>query len=158
MSLTSHPKGEYRSAEREGSSPSLTGRRKDGSRRSATRGLWRALAGWSLWALTLTTLYAGHALGCRMAAGGPLLAPLQAPPLAGAVSWGLALVWLSCIVAHVVLTTHSLRRARAAAATGRGGSEAARALTGAAWMMDACATVATVVTGLPVITAAACVP
>lgn len=125
--------------------------------RPATRGLWRAAAGWALWAVTFSMLYAGHALGCRMAAGGPLLAPLHAPPLAGAVAWGLGVVWALCIAGHGVLLARSLRRAREAAGSERDASDV-RPLANVTWVMDACAMAATVVTGLPVMTVAACTP
>lgn len=118
--------------------------------------LWRAVAGWSLWAVCLSVLYAGHALGCRMAAGGTILSYFPAPPMSGAVSWGLAVVWAVGIVAHAVLAARSWRRMRIVSSAGQRAAGNAGALAMLAWVMDASAMAATVVIGLPVIAVPAC--
>lgn len=118
----------------------------------AAPGLWRALAGWSMWAVCLTVLYTGHALGCRMAA---LLE--GSASAAGTVSWLLVATWAVFLGGHAVLAVSGWRRMRAMQPTSGVGSYPARSLALLTWAMDASAAAATVATGVPVVVVPACV-
>ena len=74
--------------------------------------LWRAFAGFGLWAVCFTVLYTGHALACTWVARssgsvGGLFGRVDG------VTWLLVVIWLFFVLWLVVLTLRSGLRARA---------------------------------------------
>lgn len=74
--------------------------------------LWRAFAGFGLWAVCFTVLYTGHALACTWVASssgrvGELFG------MADGITWLLVVLWLFFVLWLLVLTLRSGSRVRA---------------------------------------------
>lgn len=115
-------------------------------------GLWRVMAGWSLWALALCVLYGGHALACRYAGA----AAVASQPPDGVGGW-LLVLWGVFIAGHIALTAGSWRRLRTVRASAPADPKGNRYTALLTCVLDASALCATVVTGLPVAVVPACV-
>ncbi|NYT43223.1 hypothetical protein [Pollutimonas thiosulfatoxidans] len=119
--------------------------------------LWRALAGYSLWAVCLTILYAAHALGCRYAEAAGSVAMLHAPAMGGLISWALAVVWLVFIAGNVWLAMQSWKRWHGAGNQQDPTTVATSRLARVTVALDVSAVAATLVTGLPILLVPACI-
>lgn len=73
--------------------------------------LWRAFAGFGLWAVGFTVLYTGHALACTWVAT-PSGGVGELFGMAGGVTWLLVGIWLFFLLWLGVLTLRSGLRAR----------------------------------------------
>lgn len=114
--------------------------------------LWRAFAGYGLWAICFTVLYTGHALSCTWisSSGNENLALLPVH-----VSGALTGVWVFFIVWIVLLTIRSGRWVRDTRANAR--RRSLRFMVALTLIADASAGVAIIITGLPIILTRACV-
>ncbi len=119
-------------------------RRESGTPR--TPGIWRAMAGFMVWAAAFVVLYTGHALGC-------LYVPSTFTP--AGLTAVLMVLWALHLAACAVLAVHSGRRS---CGMRREGSAAApsRFMWRATFLTDALALLAVLVTGLPLLAFPAC--
>lgn len=113
--------------------------------------LWRAFAGYGVWAVCFTVLYSGHALGCLWILTFSNGSPSVSPSGVNAVLTG---IWLFFVFYVLVLTVRSGIRARNGRAALQCGSRFMVMLT---FIADASSAVVTVITGLPIILTPACV-
>lgn len=110
-------------------------------------GVWRAIAGFVVWAAAFVVLYAGHALGC-------LHAPADMPSFAvSAVLW---VLWAAHLAAGAALAWHGGTRLRRLTRDGDPHGQA-RFMWRVTFLADVSALGAVFVTGLPLLVFPACV-
>ncbi|MDX3893252.1 hypothetical protein [Pusillimonas sp.] len=115
---------------------------------SSSPGVWRAIAGFILWAAAFVVLYVGHALGC-------LYVPSSIQP--ATVTAALVVLWAVHLAAAAVLAWRSGGRLRLLRHDGERRVQA-RFMWRATFLIDASALGAIVVTGLPLLAFPACHP
>lgn len=114
-------------------------------------GLWRAVAGWAVWAVAFTVLYAGHALACRYVDLGN---PETLTPTG--VTSGMLMLWGAFALANGFLTAKSWMRSRQVTTRKDRPSLRDEFMCRLALVLDATALCATIVTGLPVLVTPVC--
>ncbi|TFL10005.1 hypothetical protein CSC67_18300 [Pusillimonas caeni] len=115
---------------------------------SSSPGVWRAIAGFIVWASAFVVLYAGHALGC-------VYVPSSIQP--ATVTAALVVLWAVHMAAGAALAWRSGGRLRLLRHDGDCRVRA-RFMWRAAFLIDASALGATFVTGLPLLAFPACHP
>ncbi|MVW78274.1 hypothetical protein [Bordetella sp. 02P26C-1] len=116
-------------------------------------GLWRAVAGWAVWAVGFTALYVAHSLACRYV-GGAGIAPLPASGVGVSLLW----LWAAFVAANGVLVALSYRRWRSSRAASSTEPEAGHFIAKLVFGLDISAMCAMLATGIPVFMLPACLP
>ena len=111
-------------------------------------GLWRAMAGFIVWAVAFVFLYAGHAIGC-------LYAPVSVQPLT--IRNLLIVLWVVHILFLAALLWTSCRRRNAhLVSSARQKEESVRFMWRVVSLLDVLALVSVLITGLPLLLVPPC--
>lgn len=115
------------------------------SANSAAPSLWRAIAGFIIWAIAFVVLYVGHALACRYVINISLVSATLV------LLWAIHLAWVT------VLAGRSYRHVRRGRSS-RVGQEHLRFMWRVTMLLDFFSVGAVFLTGLPVLAVPACLP
>lgn len=121
--------------------------------------LWRAFAGFGLWAVCFTVLYTVHALGCTWFVTPTSDEIFLSPAMTGAVVWLLIIIWIFFILLLLVLTWRSAIRFRVMSRQpycGTTGRMSRRFMLILTFVSDSTAVVITATSGLPIIMTPVC--